>query len=469
MRPSCVIGKFTTRVRRRFRLKYNRTDRRGVISPFKGYRSIVRADVPSVEIQNILFERLSKVPSASIEWKLIAASGNPFMTSRCTVCCEDLLISSFQKKRNALSRSCKSCDRDACKSRSVCEYSTVSQSALLLRFGRLLKARLPVDFDCARMFKKIKSAVVGGASKCIEYILAQGVAHRIMCSACGERQYMYMYRTDWKYVHGVRTKCNACTTLNTDVVSAKAFGMRVRGGGESGCMTRVFQGAIDRQQGLDYYSLVPFTSEHGSYLTPSPERLDRALKVYTDENTVACLCILNVGGSLNWSRRLVLQTLFAEELSLLHGPHDLLEKGSVNRFLSSSLSRCKTRCKARADRFDDAGELDITVPFLKKLLVRQGFRCAVSGIPLALKSNHPWLASLDRVDPKKGYVEDNVRFVVNRFNGFITWTPETFSFFYAQMDLKRTALVHTYVEFPVKFTAKGKLTAKSKAHLSERI
>lgn len=48
-------------------------------------------------------------------------------------------------------------------------------------------------------------------------------------------------------------------------------------------------------------------------------------------------------------------------------------------------------------------------------------RCEVSGIPLSIfdhsgVGNRPWGASLDRVDPTKGYVKENVRLVCWIYN-----------------------------------------------------
>ncbi len=67
------------------------------------------------------------------------------------------------------------------------------------------------------------------------------------------------------------------------------------------------------------------------------------------------------------------------------------------------------------------GETDLTLEALRDLWDRQGGRCALSGLPIELPPTTgafeqlrdcPWKASLDRLEPEKGYVIGNVRFVV---------------------------------------------------------
>lgn len=68
-------------------------------------------------------------------------------------------------------------------------------------------------------------------------------------------------------------------------------------------------------------------------------------------------------------------------------------------------------------------ELTITYEFAVDLLVRQGERCALSGVPIRLnerKTKQDGLvrrtASLDRIDSSKGYTNDNVQWVHTRVN-----------------------------------------------------
>jgi hypothetical protein len=78
----------------------------------------------------------------------------------------------------------------------------------------------------------------------------------------------------------------------------------------------------------------------------------------------------------------------------------------------------------------------LSIEFLLSLFEEQGGKCALSGIELTRISGKGQVetnASLDRIDPKGGYVPDNVRLVcgfVNSFRGtssdkqFIWWCKQ---------------------------------------------
>jgi hypothetical protein len=69
---------------------------------------------------------------------------------------------------------------------------------------------------------------------------------------------------------------------------------------------------------------------------------------------------------------------------------------------------------------------DLTKEWLREQLDKQEWKCALTGIPFrALKvagekrSGYRWdSVSLDRVDPRLGYVQSNVRFILNVINLF---------------------------------------------------
>lgn len=57
---------------------------------------------------------------------------------------------------------------------------------------------------------------------------------------------------------------------------------------------------------------------------------------------------------------------------------------------------------------------NVTAYFIESLFEQQRFRCAVSGLPLAMpqgKPKQPFCPSLDRIVPALGYVKGNVRIV----------------------------------------------------------
>lgn len=62
---------------------------------------------------------------------------------------------------------------------------------------------------------------------------------------------------------------------------------------------------------------------------------------------------------------------------------------------------------------------NITLEQLWDIFIKQDRKCALSGIPLAFEANHGKIkgnASLDRIDPSKGYTIDNVQWVHSSIN-----------------------------------------------------
>lgn len=66
--------------------------------------------------------------------------------------------------------------------------------------------------------------------------------------------------------------------------------------------------------------------------------------------------------------------------------------------------------------------------FIDRLLVDQGWRCAVSGIDLTLVGEREAFGpSLDRIEPSRGYVPGNLRIVCNMVNcAMNTWGEDAF-------------------------------------------
>ena len=59
---------------------------------------------------------------------------------------------------------------------------------------------------------------------------------------------------------------------------------------------------------------------------------------------------------------------------------------------------------------------DITVDDLRDLARQQNMNCALTGLPMQAKLQDDMSMSVDRIDPQKGYIKDNVRFVCARAN-----------------------------------------------------
>jgi hypothetical protein len=76
------------------------------------------------------------------------------------------------------------------------------------------------------------------------------------------------------------------------------------------------------------------------------------------------------------------------------------------------LSSAKSRAVAKSL------ELDITLQDLLDLYELQEGKCALSGIKMIIRKNtgessnkDPFMMSLDRIDPKRGYLKDNIQWV----------------------------------------------------------
>lgn len=85
------------------------------------------------------------------------------------------------------------------------------------------------------------------------------------------------------------------------------------------------------------------------------------------------------------------------------------EVSPYRKYMGSIRSRCKIKNLERT----------IDLMDLKKLWEKQQGLCAISGIPMILppstsshvNTNHPHLASIDRIDPNKGYEINNIQWI----------------------------------------------------------
>jgi hypothetical protein len=82
-------------------------------------------------------------------------------------------------------------------------------------------------------------------------------------------------------------------------------------------------------------------------------------------------------------------------------------------------------------RAEKAGKpFDLTQDFLRKLLDAQGGCCALTGIPMEEPKrgrNNPFVLSLDRIDSRGGYTQDNVRLVIFAMNAALgPWGEDVF-------------------------------------------
>jgi hypothetical protein len=94
-------------------------------------------------------------------------------------------------------------------------------------------------------------------------------------------------------------------------------------------------------------------------------------------------------------------------------------KGTVINGLNRTMfSHIKSKARERSLNFE------VTQEFLADLIAKQNYKCALSGLEITLSlkikngnSDFSYItASLDRVDSKKGYTEDNVQWVHKDIN-----------------------------------------------------
>lgn len=227
----------------------------------------------------------------------------------------------------------------------------------------------------------------------------------------------------------------------------------------------------EKQKGLCYYSKLPMVTQKCSDWQASLERLDDNAG-YVKGNTV--LCCLEFNGRVKWTHEKIQQlfqpqdfdyTLFDfyppnkqrnQQVSwaiiilpdgqqgycchtcgqtkplteynikrirdgcklcrkLYKQRRNLTPRGHFYLLVEHASSNTKTRQSKNTIKKRDLS-FDIDFNFLVELYQKQKGRCAYSGIPLSFGSYHDWIASLERIDPLRGYTKDNVCIIAFEFN-----------------------------------------------------
>ena len=97
---------------------------------------------------------------------------------------------------------------------------------------------------------------------------------------------------------------------------------------------------------------------------------------------------------------------------------------TLNGCFQSLLNNSKTNCKYKKDKGRiNAGMFDITLSNLENLWLKQNGRCYYSNIPMNYDKKD-WKLSLERLNPDKGYIKDNIVLCCQEFNGSSQWTKE---------------------------------------------
>jgi hypothetical protein len=85
-----------------------------------------------------------------------------------------------------------------------------------------------------------------------------------------------------------------------------------------------------------------------------------------------------------------------------------------------------TELKSRSEKKRDL-EFNISTEYIWNLLVKQDFKCALTGEPITVSKNwrkEKFTASLDRIDSTKGYVVGNVQWLHKTVNKLKSNFPE---------------------------------------------
>ena len=101
-------------------------------------------------------------------------------------------------------------------------------------------------------------------------------------------------------------------------------------------------------------------------------------------------------------------------------------KQETERYFRQFMPRARRRCRLKGLPFD------LTLDWALSQAEAQEFRCCLTGIEFFAKHQaksalNPYAPSIDRVDPKGGYTQDNVRIVVFALNAMLMdWGQEIF-------------------------------------------
>lgn len=89
-------------------------------------------------------------------------------------------------------------------------------------------------------------------------------------------------------------------------------------------------------------------------------------------------------------------------------------------------------------------EFSITIEDMEDLLIKQNFKCKLSGLDIVIGygiEKHEKTASLDRIDSSKGYTKDNIQWVHKKIN----WMKYNFSET-EFIELCKKVYLHSFIE-----------------------
>ncbi len=409
-----------------------------LITPFVKYKDVIcklSIAAPSIDIQNLLiehFNRLDKLFGANNhpKAKLVEQHGHPFFNQQCIICKKHHYTYMFTCQDNR----CSACRNIIDRQRHQIDYTSVQKLVINDAVGQMLDEAWSIYGFNERAFRiQFNRLLNKGHSRLVNLVLNKGVTYQHVCNNCFKGFYLYDAHIDPKTKLGLRPCCKHCTTAKRNQATKKAIQMNARFSGEVDGYS-IIQSRLALQKNQCYYTFIEMNEIKGSPWMYSPERLDRKKTYDNDDNVVLCCEVFNVGGAMNFTRKLVLQIFFGYSFPVFYGFLNKVPIKWVSMCLSAAKSRSKKR-KSKTCRDDNSFKFDIDKTYLLNIAKIQNFRCAISGIPLVFQSHHPWLASLDRIDPSQGYVKGNVRWVISRLNSRHTWGEDMINTLMTNLDL----------------------------------
>jgi hypothetical protein len=423
----------TVRVHKRSRLSYKVLDAdTKLIKPFMVFKdNLGGVQVPSIDIQNLISEHLDRHdrqygPGNHVKARMVEQHGHPFFQTVCDTCETPHYTYMFTTNKRHIDKvtsRCSACRNRADRDRHKLDYTPIQKLMIMDIVNDMLDEAWAIDgFNERRYRPQFKRVLNSGHRRVVDMVLERGVTYQHVCNRCGDGFYLYEAHIDPKTKMGIRPGCKSCSLRHQNQANTKGISMnfRFKECGMDGY--QVIQDRLRLQQSLCYYTFIPMTDTRYSPWMYSPERLDRTKGYSAEGNVVLCCSVFNIGGEYDFSHKLVLQLYFAGSFPVFY---DQYLRRPPWRFIVQKCNHCKGSAKKRkqtAGREDRSFLFDIDADYLNWLAISQGYRCAISNIPLVFERHHPWLASLDRIDPSQGYIRGNVRWVVNRFNGKCTWT-----------------------------------------------
>lgn len=141
------------------------------------------------------------------------------------------------------------------------------------------------------------------------------------------------------------------------------------------------------------------------------------------------------------------------------------------KFFQIMLNAAKTSSTQRSLKGRvTSGECNLTLEHLRDLHTQQQGKCYYSKIPYVLKIKSHFQCSLERLDPKKGYVQGNVALIILELNHASQWTPNKVKDLVKLLQTQHIKQLVDFssvpVKFPVKHTKKPPITMiDDKPHL----